>query len=233
MTSLEEKIGYHFKRSELLTQALTHASFGFERNMEHNERLEFLGDSILGYLVAHKLFVAHPDTREGDLSKQKSAIVSAKMLAKKARQIGLGEHIQLGTGERRSQGAMKPSILADAMEGLIAAITLDGGMSAASAFIDHLFDDEINDQKLDLKEQQDFKTELQERLQARAVPLPEYHLLEEAGPAHDRRYHIAVIIMGQSCASAWGTSKKNAQQAAARQALENAEFWLNFPANPN
>ncbi len=225
MTSLESKLGYQFKNPTLIQQALTHSSFGFEKNVRHNERLEFLGDSILGYLVAQKLFDAHPNTREGDLSKQKSAIVSAQMLAQKAQELNLGRHLRLGTGERRSRGAKKDSILADAMEGIIAAVAMDGGIEAASTFIDRLFEEEINATELNLKEQQDFKTELQERVQGMGMGLPDYVLMEESGPAHNRRYLMSVQIVDTHYGQAWGSSKKNAQQAAAKQVLEDSDAW--------
>lgn len=228
LSHLEARLGYQFKRPELLEQALSHASYGHENSLPHNERLEFLGDSILGYLVARKLFVAHPHTREGDLSKQKSAIVSTRMLADKAKQLELGKHLKLSVGERKTKGTSKDSILADTMEAVMAAMTLDGGMEATSDFIDRLFHAEIHAQKLVLKRKQDFKTELQERLQGMGYQVPQYRLIDESGPAHERRYLMGVEILDEVRAEAWGTSKKNAQQAAAQLLLADSEFWTSL-----
>lgn len=225
LESIQRKIGYRFKNVALLQQALCHSSYGYEHQTPHNERLEFLGDSVLGYLVARKIFHLLPDAREGDLSKHKSALVSTLMLAEKGRQLGLGHFLKLGAGELKTGGRQKESILADSVESLIAAVTLDGGLKAAERLIKRLYHLEFKVPDLSLKNAQDFKTLLQERLQALGLGLPEYRVLSEQGPAHRRKFEVQVFVGQDAGPHALGSSKKNAQQACAKALLEDADFW--------
>ena len=228
MSSLEEKIGYRFKRGELLQQALTHSSFGYENSCPHNERLEFLGDAILGYVVSRKLFEHFPEKDEGTLSKLKSVLVSSQTLAKKAKLLGLGPDLRLGKGETRAGGHKKKSILSDAVEALIGAISLDGGPEAAERFIGFLYNDEIKDASIEIKNAVDFKTLLQEKLQEHALGLPDYSLVKEEGPAHDRRFLMQVSVGTFHGPMGRGKSKKSAQQECARLLLEDESFWKAF-----
>ena len=227
MEALEETIQYHFKQKPLLEEALTHSSYGYEMNCPHNERLEFLGDAILGYVVSQKLFLDFPEDPEGTLSKMKSVLVSAPMLEQKAREIQLGASLRLGKGERKAGGHKKRSILADAMEALIGAISLDGGFVEAERFIYRLFDDDLRDVSRDIKDTVDFKTLLQERLQELGLGLPNYVLVREEGPAHNRRFFVYAEIAGYKGPEAMGTSKKTAQQECARLLLNDNKFWDN------
>lgn len=230
MTSLELKINYNFKCREVLEQALTHSSYGYENNCPHNERLEFLGDAVLGYVISHELFLRYPEEDEGTLSKLKSVLVSSRTLAKKARALGLGESLRFGRGERRAGGKRKPSILADAVESLIGAIVLDGGLSEGEAFIRFLLRDEIRNVSLETKNTIDFKSRLQERLQERSLGLPHYTVLKEAGPAHRRTFQIQVRAGTFIGPVGVGSSKKSAQQECARLLLEDDNFWKSHSA---
>ncbi len=230
MTSLESKIDYNFKRRELLDQALTHSSYGYENNCPHNERLEFLGDAVLGYVISRDLFARYPDEDEGTLSKLKSVLVSARTLAKKARALSLGDSLRFGRGERRAGGGGKPSILADAVESLIGAIVLDGGLVEGEAFIRRLLHEEIRNVSLETKNTIDFKSRLQERLQERNLGLPHYTVLKEAGPAHRRTFQMRVGVGTFIGPVGVGSSKKSAQQECARLLLEDENFWKTHAA---
>ena len=225
MRAFQQKINYQFQRIELLEEALTHSSFGYEHSCPHNERLEFLGDSILGYVISKELFTNFPEKNEGTLSKLKSVLVSSRTLAKKAKQIQLGLVLRLGKGERRARGSEKPSILADAMEALIGAISLDGGLEPARSFICFLYKNDIANASIDIKNAVDFKTLLQERLQEMALGLPVYTVTREEGPAHDRRFLVKIRVQDYEGPTGVGTSKKNAQQECARLLLEDELFW--------
>jgi len=225
MQALEQTIDYTFKQENLLVEALTHSSYGYENQCTFNERLEFLGDSILGYVISHELFCTFPRQHEGNLSKLKSVLVSSQSLADKAKEIGLGEYLRLGKGETRAGGKDKASILADAMEALIGAVELDGGLEAARNLILKLYKDDIAGATLDIKNNVDFKTLLQEKLQEQGLGLPRYTTAREEGPAHDRRFQVQVLVAGYEGPVGIGTSKKNAQQECARLLLEDAHFW--------
>lgn len=228
MEALEQRIRYRFKQPEHLVEALTHSSYGYENQTSYNERLEFLGDAILGYVISKALFLRFPKEPEGVLSKMKSVLVSAPFLAKKARDIGLGENLRLGKGENKAGGRRKPSILADAMEAVIGAIALDGGMEEAESFINLLFEEDVQNASLEIKNAVDFKTLLQERLQEYGLGLPKYVLDREEGPAHNRRFCVHVEIADYKGPSAVGTSKKNAQQECARKFIEERAFWERY-----
>jgi len=232
MDAFETRIGYTFRNRELLEEALTHSSFGYENQTAYNERLEFLGDSILGYVVSRELFTCFPEKNEGILSKLKSVLVSSKTLARKAREVGLPEMLRLGKGETKAGGHKKASIRADALEALIGAISLDGGLKAAEDFILSLLGEEIRSATIDIKNATDFKTLLQEKLQQRAWGLPTYTLIDEQGPAHKRTFKMRISVGAHIGPLGEGSSKKNAQQDAARLLLEDTAFWEGYsPGN--
>ena len=231
MDDLEERIGYRFEDSGLLAQAMTHSSHGYENNCPHNERLEFLGDSILGYIISRELFLRFRKDHEGTLSKLKSVLVSAQTLADKARELDLGAHLRLGRGEERAGGREKASILADAMESLIGALSLDGGLDAAEKLILDLYRHDIKHATIDIKNAVDFKTLLQERLQEHALGLPRYLVVREEGPAHDRRFQVKITVAGYNGPLGSGTSKKGAQQECARLLLEDDHFWKSYTSS--
>ena len=215
-TALEERIGFRFRRADLLKAALTHKSFASEQKTgRYNERLEFLGDSILSAIVAHKLFDLYPDEDEGRLSKRKSLLVSRPVLARWARELDLGAYLYLGAGEDSSGGRLRPSILSNALEALIGALYLDGGYEAASGFVYRWF----LDADAGLSET-DHKSRLQEILQKRYKVPPEYDMTRATGPDHDKTFAVVVRMGKQVLGTGTGKSKKEAEQAAARDALE-------------
>ena len=219
----EERIGYTFQRRDLLTRALTHKSYSHEAKIEnarHNETFEFLGDSVLGFVIGDLLFNYFPDLDEGALSKMKAFLVSATSLAVKARQYGMGDVIRLGVGEEKTGGRKKDSLLANLFEAMVAAVYLDGGIDAARALVERAFIPDIraiNEQDLLFH---DYKTALQELAQGKGLPLPEYNVVEEVGPDHDKTFVVDVKI-GNRMARGEGSSKKEAQQQAAKRALED------------
>ena len=225
LSSFEERIGHRFARRELLTRALTHKSYSHEAkqgDVRDNETFEFLGDSVLGFVIGDLLFHRFPAVDEGALSKIKAYLVSAPSLASKARDYGMGEVIYLGVGEEKSGGRKKDSLLANLFEAMIAAIYLDAGIEPARALIERSFRDDIERIDADDLLFHDYKTALQELAQGKGLPLPEYNVIDEVGPDHDKRFIVEVKV-GSLLARGEGTSKKEAQQQAAKQALrENA-----------
>lgn len=227
--SLEKILGYQFKNRDILLQALTHRSRSQEsgNGSGDNERFEFLGDSILGFLACERLLAKFPKEPEGQLSKWKARLVSSVNLLEVARILGLGAYLQLGRGEERTGGRDKSTILADALEALIAALYLDGGMKAARDFVSRLI---LTDKALEAaasgESPQDFKSPLQELLQGVRLPAPVYNLVEEQGPPHARTFRVEVRIGEMFRAEGQGTSKKTAEQKAAQLALDY------FRANP-
>ena len=219
---LEQRIEYRFADRGLLEHALTHTSRAAEDisgGVFDNESLEFLGDAVLGLVVADTLFRRYPDYNEGQKSKIKASVVSTQSLARHAEQIRLGEHLLLGRGEEKTGGRFKPALLADAYEALIAAIYLDGGLPAASDFLDRELRDAIDTSSTQDVVGLDYKSALQERLQALGKPLPEYRVASEAGPDHRKAFTIEVVVSGEVLGSATGKTKKEAEQDAARLAL--------------
>ena len=221
VSEFEQRIGYTFQRRELLRRALTHKSYSHEAkelDVRHNETFEFLGDSVLGFVIGDLLFTHFPELDEGALSKMKAYLVSAPSLAKKARQYGMGEVILLGVGEEKTGGRKKDSLLANLFEAVIAAIYLDGGIDAARQLIVTTFAEEIR--AIDEEDLlfQDYKTALQEVAQANGLQLPDYNVVAEVGPDHDKRF-VVEVRLGGFAAQGEGTSKKEAQQQAARHAL--------------
>jgi ribonuclease III len=221
--SLQETIGYRFRDSGLLEHGMTHASRANEDvsgGVRDNESMEFLGDAVLGFVIADLLFHAFPEFDEGQKSKVKASLVSTTTLARQAERLALGEHLLLGRGEEKTGGRRKQALLADTYEALIAAIYLDGGIDHARAFIVREFGGLIEDVRRTGVGGQDYKSALQEQLQARDVSLPDYRVVGSEGPDHRKQFQVAVIVNGEALAEATGPSKKEAEQEAARLALE-------------
>ena len=217
---LETALGYRFSNITLLQNALTHSSYANERwhnSLLSNERLEFLGDSVLGMLVADYLYRSFPDRTEGELTRMRADMVCEKTLADVANGIGLGNHLLLGHGEERFGGRSRDSILADAMESVIAACFLDGGLSAALGIVRRFILVKVPVSKL---HNVDYKTLLQELVQQKKNQILNYELIGESGPDHDKRFDVEVSLNGSVVGTGFGTSKKRAEQEAARAAID-------------
>jgi len=229
-SELEAVLGYPFKDRALLERALRHASWCNEQQGERgedNERLEFLGDAVLDLVVGHRLMTRYPQLREGELSVTRAQVVSEAGLSEVAGQLGIGRWLMLGKGEEKSGGRTKPSILADAFEAILASVYLDGGFEAANAMVNRLLAQRI--ETVEFKGFYDFKTRLQETSQARMKATPTYHVVQELGPDHDKRFVVAVNINNDEWARAVGKSKKEAEQMAAAEAhfrLEGSDVGL-------
>lgn len=217
---LEEIIGYTFKNKRLLEQALSHSSYANEKkhSSESNERLEFLGDSVLSIIVSEYLYTHLRSVAEGDLTKLRASLVCEKSLHVFAAEIHLGEFLLLGKGEENTGGRERPSILADAFEAVIAAIYLDGGMEAAKKHILHFMPKDIGQSAKPVFD--DFKTVLQEVVQKNPEEKVEYVLIGEEGPDHNKRFVVEVMLNSQVIGKGKGRSKKEAEQLAAKEALE-------------
>lgn len=217
LCELEQAIGYTFRDPALLDRALTHSSFANERGHHRdNERLEFLGDSVLGFITAEYLFKKFRDEQEGELTRHRANAVCEKTLAGFAEEIGLGRYIRLGRGEKNTGGARRPSILSDAFESVIAAVYLDGGIEAAKAFVLRF----IPEADTGAKPVVDFKTMLQEVIQKNPDEHLRYELAAEAGPDHDKTFTVEVYLNSNCIGTGVGHSKKKAEQAAACEALK-------------
>lgn len=219
MDALEQKLGYHFKDRGLLEHALTHSSYANEhRNLglTSNERLEFLGDSVLGMVAAERLFWEHPDMPEGDLTRTRAALVCEGALHQVALSLGLGRYLRLGRGEDAGGGRERPSILADATEAVLAAVYLDGGMEAVRPIIEkRILDREGQDSS-----GRDYKTALQELVQRTPGSSVAYRLVDEIGPDHARVFVTQALVDGAPLGRGEGRTKKESEQMAARAALE-------------
>jgi ribonuclease III len=224
LAPLQERIGYRFRDESLLITALTHSSFAYEQPQElrDNERLEFLGDAVLGMIVADMLFQAH-DEPEGVLSAAKHYLVSAPRLRQVAEEIGLGPYLLLGHGEELTQGRRKESVLENALEALIGAVYLDGGIDAARRLTADLFGEAVREHQHEDVRRQDFKSYLQEMLQARGLPTPDYTVVSTSGPDHAKQFHVTLSIGGSNISEGEGPSKKSAEQAAAADLLTQIE----------
>jgi len=220
---LEADLGYTFKDVRLFEQALTHSSHANETMSGEgdNEQLEFLGDSVLGFLVSDFLFRAHPGLSEGQLSKLKSFFVSSANLVKYAEQLHLGAYLQLGRGEEKTGGRTKQALLVDAFEAVIAAIYLDGGIEEARRMMLRFLEPQIEDVEESGHQVTDFKTALQEYVQARHLGRADYIVADETGPDHQKLFTVEVAVGGAAVARGVGLTKKAAEQAAARRALES------------
>ena len=223
LADFQERLGYRFRNPELLHRALTHKSYTNERReaaSSNNERLEFLGDTVLGFVVGEMIFRAFPDLQEGALSKIKAHLVSAATLSEKARALSIGRVLRMGTGEARSGGAEKLSLLADGFEAIVAAIYLDGGLPAAEGFTRRVFGPDVTGIDVGDLSFHDYKTALQETAQALGLPLPEYRIVDEYGPDHEKTFVVEVCWDGASFAFGRGASKREAQRKAAKDALK-------------
>jgi ribonuclease III len=223
LSDFQKRVGYEFRDTGLLERALTHKSFtneNRETRSPNNERLEFLGDAILGFAVGEFIYRFFPDLQEGSLSKIKAHLVSAAMLAGKARDLGIGKFLRMGTGEARSGGAEKLSLIADAFEALIAAIYLDGGLEAASEFVRRAFGPEVSGIDVGDLSFHDYKTALQETAQGLGLPLPEYRVVDESGPDHEKAFVVELSWDGAPFSYGHGSSKREAQRKAAKEALK-------------
>ena len=217
---LEQAIGYRFQNITLLQNALTHSSYANERwhdASRSNERLEFLGDSVLGMVVAEYLYKNFPNRPEGELTKMRADMVCEQTLAAVAAKVDLGRHMLLGHGEERFGGRNRGSILADAVEALIAACFLDGGLEAAKGIIQRFI---LTDVPVNKLHNTDYKTALQELVQQKKKQVLSYQLVEERGPDHDKHFVVEVSLNGKVVGTGSGSAKKRAEQQAARNAME-------------
>ena len=225
MQELEQKLNYAFHNSALLQEAMSHSSYANEHRAAHlnsNERLEFLGDSVLGFVTAEFLFRQHPDLPEGDLTRIRAALVCEQSLYEVARKLDLGRYLKLGRGEEAGGGRQRISILADATEAVFAAVYLDGGIEAAAALIHRLLLDAEREEVVE-ERRRDYKTALQELVQRHADQVLTYRMVGEAGPDHDKTFAAEVLLNGEAIGAGSGHSKKEAEQAAAKAALEDLE----------
>ena len=221
MKTLEEKLGYTFRDRKLLEAALYHSSYANEHRgsgIQSNERLEFLGDSVLGMVTADYLYHKHPSLPEGDLTRIRAALVCEESLHEVAQSLDLGSYLKLGRGEE-SGGRRRPSILADATESVFAAVYLDGGLEEARALIHRVLLQREREEVVE-ERRRDFKTELQELVQRRSDQVLRYEMVGSSGPDHAKVFEARVTINGQTAGTGTGRSKKEAEQAAARNALD-------------
>lgn len=224
LEALEEKLGYSFRTRDNIITAMTHSSFAKEsrdqEKVEYNERLEFLGDAFFDAIVGEEFYRRFPDKEEGFLSKMRAMVVCENSLADKAEQLKLGDHLRLSRGEDKTGGRHRTSILADAMEAVIGAVYLDSDFETTRDFVLRLFREEIEDSAFGRNRNTDYKTELQEQLQARGITDIRYEVIDETGPDHDKTFTVRLFINGRSQTEGTGKSKKEAQQDAARIKLE-------------
>jgi ribonuclease-3 len=229
--TLQRAIQYRFRDRGLLEHAMTHTSRANEDvsgGVVDNESMEFLGDALLGFVVADLLFREFPEYDEGEKSKTKANLVSTTTLARQAERLGLGDHMLLGKGEEKTGGRRKPALLADSYEALIAAIYLDGGIEHARAFITREFAPLVDEARRRGVAGLDYKSTLQELLQSRDQPLPEYRLVGTVGPDHQKQFQVEVVVNGEAVGQAIGPSKKEAEQEAARAALQRIGKLVNW-----
>ena len=219
MQKLEQSIGYNFKDRELLKTALTHTSYAYEQNVESNEKLEFLGDSILEFISSKYLFKHYKDLKEGEMTKVRATVVCEKSLYKIAKMHNFSDFLYLGKSERQSGGENRPAILADSVEAVIAAMYLDGGIEPVERFIIENLKDAIEIASKNVG-QKDYKTVLQEKLQVNGDVKIVYTITNEAGPDHDKTFEAKVECNDKYLATGSGKSKKQAEMEAARRALE-------------
>lgn len=225
---LEQRLGHVFRDPELLRTALTHSSHSYENEREDDrgtnyERLEFLGDALLGFCAAEWLFRDDPAASEGDLSRRRQSVVRAGTLAAVSRRLGLGHAILLGRGEELGGGRVKPTLLADLFEALLGAVYLDAGFAAGREFVLRHVGAELRRVRDKRETVGDYKTRLQERLQARLQRLPRYRIVSTTGPAHAREFEVEVLMDHEVLARGKGASRRQAEQQAARSAFERLE----------
>ena len=217
---LQKELEYRFKDASLLIRCLTHVSYNDDKNLGHNEVLEFLGDAVLDLAISDLLMRRFPERSEGDLSRMRAALVNSSVLAEKATMLNLGELLRLGKGEERSGGRSKPSILAGAFEALLGAVYRDGGYEAARHLVERYFTTDVGEKKLGL---QDYKTRLQEISQMLFREPPVYRLVSEKGPDHAKSFVTEIAVGGKVLGKGEGRSKKQSEQEAAKQALDELQ----------
>ena len=220
MKTLETKLGYQFQNPKLLDHALTHSSYANEHHLgsiSSNERLEFLGDSVLGMIVADHLYRTFPDLPEGDLTRIRANLVCEGSLVLVAKEWDLGRYLKLGKGENACGGRSRPSILADAVEAVLAAVFLDGGLEHDRDIIQRFLLDRMEQVN---RASRDHKTYLQELVQRKSGQVLSYELIGESGPDHDKKFDVEVLLNGKPCGKGTGSSKKRAEQAAAAAAID-------------
>jgi ribonuclease-3 len=220
---LENTLGYAFGDPTLLRTALTHRSHSHERDRDEDddyERLEFLGDALLGFVVAEWLFTDDPVNPEGVLSRRRQSVVRAATLARISQRLGLGHAIRLGRGEELSGGRLKPALLADLFEAVLAAVYLDGGIEPARAFVLRHLEPELSEVRCQTEAVDDYKTKLQEELQARLQRAPRYRIVSTSGPAHALEFEVEVLMDDKVLARGSGRNRKQAEQVAARAAFQ-------------
>ena len=223
MKTLETKLGYQFQNPKLLDHALTHSSYANEHHLgsiSSNERLEFLGDSVLGMIVADHLYRTFPDLPEGDLTRIRANLVCEGSLVLVAKEWDLGRYLKLGKGENACGGRSRPSILADAVEAVLAAVFLDGGLEHDRDIIQRLLLDRMEQVN---RASRDHKTYLQELVQRKSGQVLSYELIGESGPDHNKTFQMQVLLNGQPIGQGTGHRKKEAEQAAANAAIERLE----------
>lgn len=223
---IEKKLGYKFRDEGILKTALTHSSFANETSVESNERLEFLGDAVLGFIVARVLYDLFPEAAEGKLSKMRSAIVSRMNFAHFAKELKIDKQILLGKGEEITGGRKRQSNLAGAFEAVIGAVYIDGGYRKVYTIVSRLLKDCLNGKEEIFK---DYKTKLQEIAQRQFKKVPKYKVVLEEGPPHDKCFHVEVKLGRRAIGKGVGSNKKQAEQAAAKEGLEEIERSLKNP----
>jgi len=226
-----KQLGIPLGDGQVLNEALSHKSFSHERKMGanyNNEKLEFLGDSVLGLIISEHVFETYPQVTEGGLSKVKSVIVSAQVLSEKAKALRLGDFIQLGKGEEKSGGRTRPALLADALEAVIGAVYLVGGLSAARKLVLGLLQEDV-DHVFSGRIEKDYKTLLQEHFQKTQKLAPRYEVIREWGPDHNRSFEAACMVNGKTLATGTGKNKKEAEQMAAEEAVKSLHIALTTP----
>ena len=219
MEKVEESIGYSFKNKDLLKVALTHTSYAYENKVESNEKLEFLGDSILEFISSKYLYNNYPKLKEGEMTKVRAAVVCEKSLYKIAKLHNFSDFLYVGKSERKTGGENRPAILADSVEAVIAAIFLDGGIDVAEEFIINNLKEEIEQATKHVGDK-DYKTVLQEKLQEHGEVKIEYEIIKEKGPDHNKSFEAQVSCNGKVLSTGKGKSKKEAEMHAAKKALE-------------
>lgn len=233
LKQLSRKLHIPLGDGQLLNEALTHKSYTHERKMNpsyNNEKLEFLGDSVLGLVISQHVFESYPGVTEGGLSKVKSVVVSAEVLSEKARALGLGDFILLGKGEEKSGGRVRASLLADALEAVIGSVYLVDGLPAARKMVLDLLQDDV-DKVFSGRIEKDHKTLLQEYFQKTQKLAPRYNVIREWGPDHNRSFEAACIVNGKTLATGVGKNKKEAEQSAAQEAIQKLHIQVSTPSD--
>jgi ribonuclease III len=233
LKQFSKKLKIPLSDGQLLNAALTHKSYAHERKMNpshNNEKLEFLGDSVLGLVISQHVFESYPGVTEGGLSKVKSVVVSAQVLSEKAALLGLGDFILLGKGEEKSGGRIRTSLLADALEAVIGAVYLVGGLEAAQELILKLLREDV-EKVFSGRIEKDYKTLLQEHFQKTQKTAPRYEVIREWGPDHNRNFEAACLIGGKTLTTGIGKNKKEAEQLAAQEAIKKLQIQVSTPSD--